>query len=142
MGESFGWHGRTAGAYSISTSSAISTQTDPRSSHRFGERDSASVSATVAALEDTDTDAELFETICQIRGDELADDGAHEVVHRIRGKATPEEQALGSFTRRKLKQLPIWDAWLASEWLQLDSHQKQGVFGAPCPAPPGATVVL
>jgi hypothetical protein len=69
------------------------------------------------------------------------DAGTHELVHHIRGKATPEEEALGSFTCRKLKPLPIWDVWLASEWLQLDSHQKQKVFGAPCPAPPGATVL-
>jgi hypothetical protein len=74
-----------------------------------GEGDSASVSATVAALEDACTDADLFETVCQIRGDDLDDAGTHELVHHIRGKATADELALGSFTRRKLKQLPIWD---------------------------------
>jgi hypothetical protein len=79
--------------------------------------------------------------ICQIRGDELDDAGTYELVHHIRGKATPDELALDSFTRRKLKQLPIWDLWLASEWKQLDTHQKQEVFGVPCPAPPGATVL-
>jgi hypothetical protein len=78
---------------------------------------------------------------CQIRGNELDDAGTHELVHHIRGKATPEEEALGSFARRKLKPLPIWDVWLVSEWLQLDSHQKQKVFGAPSPAPPGATLL-
>jgi hypothetical protein len=72
-----------------------------------GEGDSASVSATVAALEDAYTDADLFETICQIRGNELDDAGTHDLVYHIRGKATPEEEALGSFTRRKLKPLPI-----------------------------------
>jgi hypothetical protein len=80
-----------------------------------GEGDSSSVSATVAALEDADTDADLLETICKIRGDEVDDAGTYELVHHIRGKATPDELALDSFTRRKLKQLPIWDLWLASE---------------------------
>jgi hypothetical protein len=87
-----------------------------------GEGDSASVFATAAALEDAYTVADLFETICQIRGDEQDNADTHELVHHIRGKATPDEQALGSFARRKLKQLPVWDLWLASEWLQLDAH--------------------
>jgi hypothetical protein len=63
------------------------------------------VSATVAAPEDANTDADPFEMICQIRGDALVSDGAHELVHHIRGEATPDEQALTSFTRCKLKQL-------------------------------------
>jgi hypothetical protein len=71
--------------------------------------------------------ADLFETICQIRGDEL--------VHHFRDEVTPDEQALGSFTCRKLKQLSgTWDIWLASERKQLDAHQNQSVFGVPCPA--------
>jgi hypothetical protein len=74
----------------------------------------------------------LFETVCQIRGDELDDTGTHELVHHIRGTASPDEKALGSFDRRKLKQLPIWDLGLASEWKQLDAHQKQKVFSV-CP---------
>jgi hypothetical protein len=56
------------------------------------------VSATVAALEDAYNDAE---TVCQICGDELNDAGTYELVHHIRGKASPDELALGSFTRRK-----------------------------------------
>jgi hypothetical protein len=86
------------------------------------EGDSASVSATVAALEDAYTKADLFETVCQIRGDELDDAGTYELLHHIRGKATPEEPALGSFTRRKLKQLLNSDLWLTSEWKQVDAH--------------------
>jgi hypothetical protein len=66
---------------STPASSAISTQADLRS---LGEGDSASVSATVAALENVYTDADLLETICQIRGDELDDAGTHELVHHIR----------------------------------------------------------
>jgi hypothetical protein len=56
-----------------------------------GEGHSASMSATVAALEEAYTDADLFETICQIRGDELDDAGTHELVHHIPGTATPIE---------------------------------------------------
>jgi hypothetical protein len=56
---------------------------------------------------------DTFGTVCQIRGDELDDAGTYELVHRIRGKATPDELDLGSFTSRKIKQLPIWDLRLA-----------------------------
>jgi hypothetical protein len=84
-----------------------------------GEGDSASVStSTVAAHAVAYTDADLFETIRQIRGDEV-DSAAS--LHLFHGEATFDEQALGSFTRHKLKQLPTsWDLWLASEWTQLD----------------------
>jgi hypothetical protein len=106
-----------------------------------GEGNSASVSVSIAAIEDAYTESDLFETICQIRGDDVDDAGTHELVHHIRSTATLDEQALGSFTPRKLKQLPIWDLWLPSEWKQLVTHQKQKVFRVPCPAPPGATVL-
>jgi hypothetical protein len=46
--------------------------------------DSASVFDAVAALEEAYTDAHLFETICQIRGDEVDGAGTNELVHRIR----------------------------------------------------------
>jgi hypothetical protein len=67
------------------------------------------VSATVAVLADAYTDADLFEAVWQIRGDELDDAGTYELVHHIRGKATPDELALNPLTHRKLKQVPIWD---------------------------------
>jgi hypothetical protein len=120
-------------------SSTVPTQADPRSSHRSGEGDSASVSAAVAVLKEASV--HLFETVCQIRGDELDDTGNYEVVHHIRGKATLDELTLGSVTRREVKQLLIWDLWLASERKQLDARQKQEVFVIPCPAPPSATVL-
>jgi hypothetical protein len=82
------------------------------------------VSATVAALEYAFTDADLFETICKIRGDELDGAGTHDPVHHIRSEAAPDEEAIGSFTRRKLKQLSTLDIWLASEWKQLVAYQK------------------
>jgi hypothetical protein len=62
----------------------------------------------------------LFETACQINGDELDDAGNYYLVHHIRGNATPDELVLGSVTRRKLTQLPIWNLWLASKRKQLD----------------------
>ena len=44
---------------------------------------------------------------------------------------TPEEQALGRFTRRKLKKLANWDDWKAGEHKQLNQFHKQGMFGKP-----------
>jgi hypothetical protein len=85
------------------------------------------VYTTVAALEDAYTDADLFETIFQIRGDELDGAGTRKLVHYIRGEATPDEEVIGSFTRRKHKQLSTLDLWLTSECKQLDAHQKDRV---------------
>jgi hypothetical protein len=81
--------------------------------------------------------ADLFEAFRLIRRDELNGAGS---LHLFHGEATFDKQALGSFTRPKLKQLPTsWDLGLASEWKQLDAHQQQSLFGIPCSAPPGAT---
>lgn len=54
---------------------------------------------------------------------------------------TPAEQALGSFTRRKLKKLPNWDEWRSSEHKQLDGFKKLDMYGEPCFAPKGASVL-
>jgi hypothetical protein len=54
---------------------------------------------------------------------------------------TTEEQALPSYTRRRLKELSTWPAWKAAFFEQLDAHAKQGTFGEPCFPPPGATVL-
>ncbi|KAI2497767.1 hypothetical protein MHU86_16709 [Fragilaria crotonensis] len=43
---------------------------------------------------------------------------------------TPEEQSLGSFTRRKLRRLPNWKEWQDAEFKQLDSMAKQEMYGA------------
>jgi hypothetical protein len=64
------------------------------------------------------------------------------LLHLFHGEAPFDEEAFGSFTRHKLKQLPTsWDLWLASEWKQLDAHQQQSFFGAPYHAAPGATML-
>jgi hypothetical protein len=40
-----------------------------------------------------------------------------------------------------LNQLPNRDLWLASTWKQLDAYHQQKIFGVPCPAPPGTTML-
>ncbi|KAI2506527.1 hypothetical protein MHU86_7937 [Fragilaria crotonensis] len=54
---------------------------------------------------------------------------------------TPEEQGLGSFTRRKLRRLPNWKEWQDAEFKQLDLMAKQEMYGAPVPAPRDAIVL-
>ena len=44
---------------------------------------------------------------------------------------TPEEQALGFYTRKKLKKLSTWDEWLAGETKQINQFTHQGMFGDP-----------
>jgi hypothetical protein len=54
---------------------------------------------------------------------------------------TAAEQALGSFTRRKLKRLTNWDDWLKAEAKQLDSMAKQEMYGSPVHPPAGAIIL-
>ncbi len=54
---------------------------------------------------------------------------------------TPEEQGLGSFTRRKLRRLPNWKEWQNAEFKQLDLMTKQEMYGAPVSAPRDAIVL-
>ncbi|MCE2995760.1 MAG: hypothetical protein LW863_09190 [Flammeovirgaceae bacterium] len=54
---------------------------------------------------------------------------------------TPEEKALGHFTRRKLKTLSTWPEWQAGEFQQLDQFRDLGMYGNPCVAPPGAVIL-
>ena len=57
---------------------------------------------------------------------------------------TPEEQALGYFTQKKLKRLSTQDEWLADEAKQLNQFYDQKMFGDPIDADtlPGLAVVL
>ena len=57
---------------------------------------------------------------------------------------TPEEQALGYFTRKKLKRLSTWDEWLAGEAKQLNQFYDQKIIGDPIDADTldGSAVVL
>ena len=54
---------------------------------------------------------------------------------------TPAEQAMGRFTRRKLKTLNTWDDWRAGEHKQLDQFHTLKMFGPPTFKPPGAIVL-
>ena len=49
---------------------------------------------------------------------------------------TKEEEALGHFTRRKLKQLNNWNEWLHAERKQLDQFHDLEMYGKPTPRPP------
>ena len=54
------------------------------------------------------------------------------VINAINSKATtPEEQAIGHFTRRKLKKLATWKEWEAGERKQLDQFADLQMFGDP-----------
>ena len=55
--------------------------------------------------------------------------------------STAAERALGSFTRRKLKNLDTWGQWRASEHKQLDKMATNGMYGEPCFAPRDAIVL-
>ena len=44
---------------------------------------------------------------------------------------TPEEEALGHFTRKKLQTLPNWRDWNEAEHKQLNQFHKQRMFGDP-----------
>ena len=42
---------------------------------------------------------------------------------------TPEEEALGYFTQKKLKNLSTWKEWEAGEKKQINQFMMQGMFG-------------
>jgi hypothetical protein len=54
---------------------------------------------------------------------------------------TPEEQALGFFTRRKLKRLSTWSEWQEGEFRQLERKNDLDMFGAPVPPPRNAILL-
>lgn len=58
------------------------------------------------------------------------------MINAVRSKATtPEEQALGHFTRRKLKKLSTWAEWKAGESKQLDQMHALEMYGEPIDRP-------
>ena len=59
--------------------------------------------------------------------DDLTDDDLGLLIQALSNKifGTPEEQAAGKFTRRKLRQLSTWPMWRAAECKQLDAMAKQ-----------------
>ena len=57
---------------------------------------------------------------------------------------TKDEQALGYFTRKKLKKLSTWQEWKDGESKQIEQFVTQKMFGAPIDSNtlPGSSVVL
>jgi len=61
------------------------------------------------------------------------------VMHAIQSQAiTPAEQAVGRFTRCKLRSLSTWEQWRAGEHKQLDHFHDLKMCGEPVKRPPGA----
>jgi len=54
---------------------------------------------------------------------------------------TPAEQAVGQFTRRKLRSLSAWEQWRTGEHKQLDHFHDLKMCGEPVKRPPGAIVL-
>jgi hypothetical protein len=72
----------------------------------------------------------------------LPSDALHFALNAISSDSiTPEESALGSFTRRKLKRLSTWPQWQAGEFQQLDRMHALGMYGEPVDPPPNAIVL-
>jgi len=64
------------------------------------------------------------------------------VMQAIQSQAiTPAEQAIGRFTRRKLRPLSTWEHWRAGEHKQLDHFHDLKMYGEPVRKPPGAIVL-
>jgi hypothetical protein len=72
----------------------------------------------------------------------LSDETLHFAINAISSQAiTPAEQAIGRFTRRKLKKLDTWPLWRAGEHKQLDHFHKLQMYGPPTARPPNAVVL-
>ena len=91
-------------------------------------------------------DIQSLKAITKLRHPELFEDNSHDsfdqadistelielMINAIQSKeTTPEEQALGYFTRRKLKSLNTWKEWKAGETQQIDQFTELQMFGEP-----------
>ena len=64
-------------------------------------------------------------------------------LNAIQSKSTtPAEQALGHFTRRKLKGLDTWNDWEAGERKQLTQFHDLQMFGAPVMMPKDRKTII
>ena len=73
----------------------------------------------------------------------ISDDIIMTVINAINSKATtPEEQAIGHFTRRKLKKLSTWNEWEAGERKQLDQFTDLQMFGEPILPPDDPRTII
>jgi len=65
------------------------------------------------------------------------------VIRAIQSQAiTPAEQAIGRFTRQKLRSLSTWEQWRSGEHKQLDHFHDLKMYGEAVKKPPGAAIVL
>ena len=64
-------------------------------------------------------------------------------INAINSKATtPEEQALGHFTRRKLRSLSTWNEWETGERKQLNQFEELQMFGEPIIPPNDPNAII
>jgi Reverse transcriptase (RNA-dependent DNA polymerase) len=100
---------------------------------------------TIAAIKSLSLSPETIvaDVVSHSDATELDDDHAHLLLRSLNTTThgTPDEQSLGSFTRRKLRRLPNWQQWEDAEFKQLDSMAKQEMYGAPVIAPRDAIVL-
>ena len=54
---------------------------------------------------------------------------------------TPEERAIGTFTRQKLKNLDTWDEWHEGELQQLDNFENSKMYSKPMYAPKDTIII-
>jgi hypothetical protein len=74
--------------------------------------------------------------------DPVSDDDLELLLHALSSTTgSPAERALGSFTRRKLRNLDTWPLWKSAELKQLDGFADLAMYGEPCPRPPDAIVL-
>ena len=72
----------------------------------------------------------------------VSDDDLELLLHVLSSTTgSAAERALGSFTRRKLRNLETWPIWKGAEGQQLDGFADLEMYGEPCPRPPGAIVL-
>ena len=91
-------------------------------------------------------DIHSLKAITKLRHPEVFEDNPHDpfdqsdistelielMINAIQSKeTTPEEQALGYFTRRKLKTLNTWNEWKSGETQQIDQFTDLQMFGEP-----------
>ena len=75
--------------------------------------------------------------------DALPDEYISLCVHALQSQAmTDEEEALGSFSRRKLKKLETWPEWQAGEFKQLDRFEALRMYGEPVPRPKDPSAII
>lgn len=62
--------------------------------------------------------------------DEVPTEVLNTAIHTLSSKSmTPEEEALGAFTRSKLKKLQTWEEWATAERKQIDQFHDLGMYG-------------